>query len=70
MSRIMSLIEPGGDDHKLAPAYLLCLCIQHSASAFPPGCFGKLLLKIVRCIQTVSWVRGRGLEGEGGVWKG
>uniref|UniRef100_A0AAZ3QUK1 Ras-associating and dilute domain-containing protein n=1 Tax=Oncorhynchus tshawytscha TaxID=74940 RepID=A0AAZ3QUK1_ONCTS len=55
VSRIMSLIEPGGDDHKLAPAYLLCLCIQHSASAFPPGCFGKLLLKIVRCIQTVSW---------------
>ncbi|XP_029595793.1 ras-associating and dilute domain-containing protein [Salmo trutta] len=51
----MSLIEPGGDDHKLAPAYLLCLCIQHSASAFPPGCFGKLLLKIVRCIQTISW---------------
>ncbi|KAM9492856.1 ras-associating and dilute domain-containing protein isoform 2-T3 [Salvelinus alpinus] len=55
VSRIMSLIEPGGDDHKLAPAYLLCLCIQHSASAFPPGCFGKLLLKIVRCIQTLSW---------------
>ncbi|XP_045567250.1 ras-associating and dilute domain-containing protein isoform X4 [Salmo salar] len=55
VSRIMSLIEPGGDDHKLAPAYLLCLCIQHSASAFPPGCFGKLLLKIVRCIQTISW---------------
>ncbi|XP_031666956.1 LOW QUALITY PROTEIN: ras-associating and dilute domain-containing protein-like [Oncorhynchus kisutch] len=55
VSRIMSLIEPGGDDHKLTPAYLLCLCIQHSASAFPPGCFGKLLLKIVRCIQTVSW---------------
>ncbi|XP_064872463.1 ras-associating and dilute domain-containing protein-like, partial [Oncorhynchus nerka] len=58
VSRIMSLIEPGGDDHKLAPAYLLCLCIQHSASAFPPGCFGKLLLKIVRCIQTVSWTVG------------
>ncbi|XP_045074458.1 ras-associating and dilute domain-containing protein, partial [Coregonus clupeaformis] len=55
VSRIMSLIEPGGDDHKLAPAYLLCLCIQHSASAFPPGCFGKLLLKIVRHIQTISW---------------
>ncbi|XP_077380607.1 ras-associating and dilute domain-containing protein isoform X2 [Festucalex cinctus] len=55
LNRIMSLIEPGGDDHKLTPAYLLCLCIQHSASTFPPGSFGKLLLKIVRRIQTVAW---------------
>uniref|UniRef100_A0A3P8ZVM5 Rap GTPase interactor n=1 Tax=Esox lucius TaxID=8010 RepID=A0A3P8ZVM5_ESOLU len=55
VSRIMSLIEPGGDDHKLTPAYLLCLSIQHSASAFPPGCFGTLLLKIVRRIQALSW---------------
>ncbi|XP_029011476.1 ras-associating and dilute domain-containing protein isoform X2 [Betta splendens] len=55
LNRIMSLIEPGGDDHKLTPAYLLCLCIQHSASSFPPGSFGKLLLKIVRRIQSVAW---------------
>ncbi|XP_077426666.1 ras-associating and dilute domain-containing protein isoform X3 [Vanacampus margaritifer] len=55
LNRIMSLIEPGGDDHKLTPAYLLCLCIQHSASTFPPGSFGKLLLKIARRIQTVAW---------------
>ncbi|XP_017280816.1 ras-associating and dilute domain-containing protein isoform X3 [Kryptolebias marmoratus] len=55
LNRIMSLIEPGGDDHKLTPAYLLCLCIQHSASTFPPGSFGKLLLKIVRRIQTIAW---------------
>lgn len=45
-----------GDDHKLTPAYLLCLCIQHSASTFQPGSFGKLLLKIVRRIQTIAWV--------------
>ncbi|MED6269895.1 hypothetical protein CHARACLAT_004232 [Characodon lateralis] len=55
LNRIISLIEPGGDDHKLTPAYLLCLCIQHSASTFPPGSFGKLLLKIVRRIQTIAW---------------
>ncbi|KAM4603670.1 ras-associating and dilute domain-containing protein [Polymixia lowei] len=55
LNRIISLIEPGGDDHKLTPAYLLCLCIQHSASNFPPGSFGKLLLKIVRRIQTIAW---------------
>ncbi|XP_075891045.1 ras-associating and dilute domain-containing protein isoform X3 [Nelusetta ayraudi] len=57
LNRIMSLIEPGGDDHKLTPAYLLCLCIQHSASNFPPGSFGKLLLKIVRRVQTIAWER-------------
>ncbi|XP_008287342.1 ras-associating and dilute domain-containing protein [Stegastes partitus] len=55
LNRIVSLIEPGGDDHKLTPAYLLCMCIQHSASTFPPGSFGKLLLKIVRRIQTIAW---------------
>ncbi|XP_037327089.2 ras-associating and dilute domain-containing protein isoform X2 [Pungitius pungitius] len=55
LNRIVSLIEPGGDDHKLTPAYLLCLCIQHSASTFQPGSFGKLLLKIVRLIQTIAW---------------
>ncbi|XP_078800407.1 ras-associating and dilute domain-containing protein isoform X4 [Oryzias latipes] len=55
LNRIVSLIEPGGDDHKLTPAYLLCMCIQHSASAFPPGSFGKLLLKIVRRIQSIAW---------------
>ncbi|XP_068607391.1 LOW QUALITY PROTEIN: ras-associating and dilute domain-containing protein [Brachionichthys hirsutus] len=55
LNRIVSLIEPGGDDHKLTPAYLLCLCIQHSASNFPAGSFGKLLLKIVRRIQTIAW---------------
>ncbi|XP_028257483.1 ras-associating and dilute domain-containing protein [Parambassis ranga] len=55
LNRIVSLIEPGGDDHKLTPAYLLCLCIQHSASNFPPGSFGKLLLKIVRRIQSIAW---------------
>ncbi|XP_072319090.1 ras-associating and dilute domain-containing protein isoform X2 [Eucyclogobius newberryi] len=55
LNRIVSLIEPGGDDHKLTTAYLLCLCIQHSASSFPPGSFGKLLLKIVRRIQTIAW---------------
>lgn len=50
------VLNSAGDDHKLTTAYLLCLCIQHSASSFPPGSFGKLLLKIVRRIQTIAWV--------------
>ncbi|MBN3306855.1 RADIL protein, partial [Amia calva] len=61
LGRIMSLIEPGGDDHKLTPAYLLCLCIKHSATAFEPGSFGKLLLKIVKRIQSIAWEKTKDL---------
>lgn len=53
------VLNSAGDDHKLTTAYLLCLCIQHSASTFPPGSFGKLLLKMVRRIQSVAWVSAR-----------
>lgn len=56
VNRVLTLIEPSGDDHKLTPAYLLCLCIKHSANTFPPGSFGKLLLKISKRIQTIAWV--------------
>uniref|UniRef100_G1RZV4 Rap associating with DIL domain n=1 Tax=Nomascus leucogenys TaxID=61853 RepID=G1RZV4_NOMLE len=55
LQRIMTLIEPGGDDHKLTPAFLLCLCIQHSATHFEPGTFGQLLLKIARLIRETVW---------------
>uniref|UniRef100_A0A8C3SR85 Rap associating with DIL domain n=1 Tax=Chelydra serpentina TaxID=8475 RepID=A0A8C3SR85_CHESE len=53
--RIVTLIEPGGDDHKLTPAFLLCLCIQHSATSFEPGDFGQLLLKSTKMIQRTVW---------------
>lgn len=56
LQRIMTLIEPGGDDYKLTPAFLLCLCIQHSATHFEPGAFGRLLLKIARRIRDTVWV--------------
>ncbi|KAJ7401960.1 Ras-associating and dilute domain-containing protein [Pitangus sulphuratus] len=55
--RIMTLIEPGGDDHKLTPAFLLCLCIQHSATSFEPGDFGQLLLKVAKMIHRTVWER-------------
>ncbi|NXU69995.1 RADIL protein, partial [Horornis vulcanius] len=61
LRRIMSLIEPGGDDHKLTPAFLLCLCIQHSATNFEPGDFGQLLLKAAKMIQRTVWERTREL---------
>lgn len=56
VNRVLTLIEPSSDDHKLTPAYLLCLCIQHSALSFPPGSFGKLLLKIAKKIQSIARV--------------
>lgn len=59
LRRIMTLIEPGGDDHKLTPAFLLCLCIQHSATNFEPGDFGQLLLKAAKMIQRTVWVSQR-----------
>lgn len=57
LQRIMTLIEPGGDDHKLTPAFLLCLCIQHSATHFQPGTFRHLLLKISKRVRDTVWVR-------------
>ncbi|XP_020032633.2 ras-associating and dilute domain-containing protein isoform X1 [Castor canadensis] len=55
LQRIMTVVEPGGDDHKLTPAFLLCLCIQHSATHFQPGAFGQLLLKVARRIRDTVW---------------
>nr|XP_021482300.1 ras-associating and dilute domain-containing protein [Meriones unguiculatus] len=55
LQRIMTLIEPGGDDHKLTPAFLLCLCIQHSATRFQPGTFRHLLLKISKRVRDTVW---------------
>uniref|UniRef100_H3AEL1 Rap associating with DIL domain n=1 Tax=Latimeria chalumnae TaxID=7897 RepID=H3AEL1_LATCH len=55
LDKILTLIEPGGDDCKLTPAFLLCLCIQHSATSFESGEFGKILLKIVKRIQSIVW---------------
>ncbi|XP_009318353.1 PREDICTED: ras-associating and dilute domain-containing protein [Pygoscelis adeliae] len=61
LRRLRTLIEPGGDDHKLTPAFLLCLCIQHSATSFEPGDFGQLLLKVAKMIQRTVWERTREL---------
>nr|XP_033770312.1 ras-associating and dilute domain-containing protein isoform X1 [Geotrypetes seraphini]XP_033770313.1 ras-associating and dilute domain-containing protein isoform X1 [Geotrypetes seraphini] len=57
LERILALIEPGGDDHKLTPVFLLCLCIQHSATNFEPGEFGQLLLKMAKEMQRIVWDR-------------
>ncbi|XP_032087316.1 ras-associating and dilute domain-containing protein [Thamnophis elegans] len=55
LRRIMTLIDPTGDDHKLTPAFLLCLCIQHSATHFRLGDFGQMLLKATKMVQKSVW---------------
>eukprot|EP00062_Callorhinchus_milii_P020220 gi/632975615/ref/XP_007904325.1/ PREDICTED: ras-associating and dilute domain-containing protein isoform X1 [Callorhinchus milii] len=61
VDKILTLIEPCADDHKLTPACLLCLCVQHSASSFQPGQVMKLLLRIADKIQAVAWEKTREL---------
>ncbi|XP_048466938.1 ras-associating and dilute domain-containing protein-like isoform X2 [Rhincodon typus] len=46
---------------KLTAAFLLCLCIQHSASSFQPADFRTLLLRIASQIQTVMWEKSKEL---------
>ncbi|XP_066868699.1 ras-associating and dilute domain-containing protein isoform X1 [Kogia breviceps] len=55
LQRILTLVEPGGGDHKLTPAFLLCLCVQHSAARLEPGSFGRLLLKMATMIRETVW---------------
>ncbi|XP_060116854.1 ras-associating and dilute domain-containing protein [Heteronotia binoei] len=64
LRRIVSLIEPTADDHKLTPAFLLCLCVQHSATHFKPGEFGQLLLKSAKMIQRTVWEKTNELAGK------
>ncbi|XP_042637085.1 ras-associating and dilute domain-containing protein [Orycteropus afer afer] len=55
LQRILALVEPSGDDHKLAPAFLLGLCVQHAATHFGPGAFSQFLLKMAGAIRDTVW---------------
>lgn len=57
LQEILELLEPSGSEPKLTPAFLLSLCIQHSASSFQLPHFRQLLLRIANQIQLVMWVR-------------
>ncbi|KAL0151155.1 hypothetical protein M9458_053668, partial [Cirrhinus mrigala] len=51
LEKILSMVDPGGEEPKLTPAFLLCLCIQHSATNFELVHLRKLLLSIANQIQ-------------------
>lgn len=56
LEKILTMVDPRGPESKLIPAFLLCLCIQHSAATWEMTNFRKLLLKITNQIQLVMWV--------------
>ncbi|KAM3598954.1 uncharacterized protein V6R79_024667 [Siganus canaliculatus] len=55
LQEILSMLDPSGNEPKLTPAFLLSLCIQHSASTFQLTHFRQLLLRIASQIQLVMW---------------
>uniref|UniRef100_A0A8C6PEL0 Ras association and DIL domains 2a n=1 Tax=Nothobranchius furzeri TaxID=105023 RepID=A0A8C6PEL0_NOTFU len=55
LQEILDMVDPSRDDPKLMPAFLLILCIQHSASTFELVHFRQLLLRIASQIQLVAW---------------
>ncbi|KAM6957423.1 ras-associating and dilute domain-containing protein-like [Aplochiton taeniatus] len=55
LQEILAMVDPSGDDPKLTPAFLLCLCIQHSAASFELAHFRRLLLRIASQIQLAMW---------------
>lgn len=57
LQEILDMFDPSGNKPKLTPAFLLSLCIQHSAATFEMTHFRQLLLRIASQIQLVMWVR-------------
>uniref|UniRef100_A0A8D3AS83 Ras-associating and dilute domain-containing protein-like n=1 Tax=Scophthalmus maximus TaxID=52904 RepID=A0A8D3AS83_SCOMX len=55
LRQVLEAPDPGGNEPKLTPAFLLSLCIQHSAAAFEPPHLRRLLLRIASQVQLVMW---------------
>uniref|UniRef100_G3PNH4 Uncharacterized protein n=1 Tax=Gasterosteus aculeatus aculeatus TaxID=481459 RepID=G3PNH4_GASAC len=55
LQEVLDMLDPGGDGPKLAPAFLLSLCMQHSACTFGLAHFRQLLLRIAAQIQLAMW---------------
>ncbi|KAF7698080.1 ras-associating and dilute domain-containing protein-like [Silurus meridionalis] len=57
LEKILTMVNPKGPEPKLIPAFLLCMCIQHSAARWEMANLRKLLLKIANQIQLAMWER-------------
>lgn len=56
LEKILNMVDSGREEPKLTPAFLLCLCIQHSATNFELAHLRKLLLSFASQIQLTMWV--------------
>uniref|UniRef100_A0A6Q2ZGZ8 Uncharacterized protein n=1 Tax=Esox lucius TaxID=8010 RepID=A0A6Q2ZGZ8_ESOLU len=56
LEEVLVMVDPNGEEAKLTPAFLLSLCVQHSADSFELPNFRKLLLHIASQIQLTMWV--------------
>ncbi|XP_061906346.1 ras-associating and dilute domain-containing protein-like isoform X2 [Entelurus aequoreus] len=55
LQHIVDMLDPGGAAPKLTVAFLLSLCLQHSASAFHVAHFRRLLLRMAARVQHAVW---------------
>uniref|UniRef100_A0A8C5HU16 Ras-associating and dilute domain-containing protein-like n=1 Tax=Gouania willdenowi TaxID=441366 RepID=A0A8C5HU16_GOUWI len=55
LQQILDSADPNGSQPKLTPAFLLILCVRHSAHAFQLRHLRRLLLRIASQIQLVMW---------------
>uniref|UniRef100_A0A3Q2PLL3 Ras association and DIL domains 2a n=1 Tax=Fundulus heteroclitus TaxID=8078 RepID=A0A3Q2PLL3_FUNHE len=55
LQEIVDMVNPGENDPKLTPAFLMILCIQRSAFTFQLTHFRQLLLRIASQIQLMAW---------------
>lgn len=58
LEKILSMVDAEGEEPKLTSAFLMCLCIQHSATDFELVHLRKLLLRTASQIQITMWVSG------------
>lgn len=59
LEEIISKVDHHEDLHKLAPSFLMCLCLQQSATHFPMTDLRRLLLHIASEVQIAVLVRFR-----------
>ncbi|XP_047213253.1 ras-associating and dilute domain-containing protein-like isoform X2 [Girardinichthys multiradiatus] len=55
LQEILDTVDPSENGPKLAPAFLMILCIQRSAFTFELTHFRQLLLRIASQIQLITW---------------
>ncbi|XP_072298880.1 ras-associating and dilute domain-containing protein-like [Eucyclogobius newberryi] len=55
LGKILTMTDADGSEPKLTPAFLLSLCVQHSANTCDLAHLRQLLLKIAGQIQQIMW---------------